>query len=132
MNRERQPHREGEGTVGAPATAHPIRDVDSGVWAQLGGHRCDSGGVGQGASAREKYVNITIVRAAATQWRLSMRETEVLAGIVIGLTDRSIASRLGLSPRTVSDHVRSLLAKAHTANRTGLTSLALQLNTGAP
>jgi DNA-binding NarL/FixJ family response regulator len=43
--------------------------------------------------------------------RLSQREREVLALVAEGLTDRAIAQRLWLTPKTVETHVRHILAK---------------------
>jgi len=48
---------------------------------------------------------------------VSPREEEVLALLADGLTDREIAARLGISPRTVETHVGSLLNKLGVRNR---------------
>jgi two-component system response regulator DevR len=48
---------------------------------------------------------------------ISAREEEVLAQLAEGLTDREIAERLGISPRTVETHVGSLLSKLGVKNR---------------
>lgn len=48
---------------------------------------------------------------------LSERETEVLGHLAEGLTDREIAERLGISPRTVETHVGSILHKLGVRNR---------------
>jgi DNA-binding NarL/FixJ family response regulator len=48
---------------------------------------------------------------------LSAREAEVLRHLADGLTDREIASRLGISPRTVETHVGSILQKLRVRNR---------------
>lgn len=48
---------------------------------------------------------------------VSPREDEVLALLADGLTDREIADRLGISPRTVETHVGSLLNKLGVRNR---------------
>lgn len=49
---------------------------------------------------------------------LSQRELDVLALITEGLSNQEIADRLVLSERTVRNHVASILAKLHLANRT--------------
>jgi DNA-binding NarL/FixJ family response regulator len=48
---------------------------------------------------------------------LSGREYEVLRHLADGLTDRNIAERLGISPRTVETHVGSILHKLGVRNR---------------
>ena len=48
---------------------------------------------------------------------LSDREAEVLGHLAEGLTDREIAERLGISPRTVETHVGSILHKLGVRNR---------------
>jgi DNA-binding NarL/FixJ family response regulator len=48
---------------------------------------------------------------------ISPREEEVLALLADGMTDREIADRLGISPRTVETHVGSLLNKLSVRNR---------------
>jgi DNA-binding NarL/FixJ family response regulator len=48
---------------------------------------------------------------------LSSRETEVLARLTDGLTDREIAEALVISPRTVESHVSNVLRKLGVRNR---------------
>ena len=48
---------------------------------------------------------------------LSSRETEVLAHLAEGLTDREIADALVISPRTVESHVSNVLRKLGVRNR---------------
>ncbi len=54
---------------------------------------------------------------AETGWDLSAREDEVLRLLGEGLTDREIADRLVISPRTVETHVGSILRKLGVRNR---------------
>ncbi len=55
--------------------------------------------------------------------RLSRRESEVLREIRAGLTNREIASSLGLSTTTVNKHVHSILQKLGVRNRAQAASL---------
>jgi two-component system, NarL family, nitrate/nitrite response regulator NarL len=58
--------------------------------------------------------------------RLTPREREVLAGIAAGETSRAIASRLGLSPRTVETYRESLARKLDIKTVAALTRFALE------
>src|SRR5262249_27312608 len=49
---------------------------------------------------------------------LTQREVEVLRLIAVGKSNRDIANALFVSPNTVANHVRSILTKTGTANRT--------------
>ena len=57
---------------------------------------------------------------------LSQREVEVLRLIAAGKTDREIAEELFISFRTVGNHVRNILNKTNTANRTEATAFAVR------
>ncbi|MDQ2708976.1 MAG: response regulator transcription factor [Actinomycetota bacterium] len=57
--------------------------------------------------------------------RLTERETEVLGLVAAGLTSRQTATRLGLSHRTVENHVQSTLRKLHLHNRIELVRYAI-------
>jgi DNA-binding NarL/FixJ family response regulator len=48
---------------------------------------------------------------------LTRREREIAALVTQGLTDRDIATRLVISPRTVNVHVGHILAKLDVTNR---------------
>lgn len=65
-------------------------------------------------------------RPTPSQFNLSERELDVLAGIVEGLTNRQIAERLSISRSTVKFHVSSILAKLGVASRTEAVALAIQ------
>lgn len=58
--------------------------------------------------------------------RLTERETDVLRLVVEGLTARQIATRLGLSPRTVENHVQRLLGRLPVSNRAALVRYAIE------
>ena len=59
------------------------------------------------------------------RYGLSPRELEVLRIVAEGLTDPEVAERLYLSPRTVSQHLRSIYSKLGVTSRTAATRLAL-------
>jgi two-component system nitrate/nitrite response regulator NarL len=58
---------------------------------------------------------------------LSEREAEVLSLVAEGLANKEIAARLGISEHTVRFHVRALLGKLGTQNRTEAVVRALRL-----
>lgn len=62
--------------------------------------------------------------------RLSTRERQVTDGILCRLTNKEIASRLGLSERTVKFHVSNLLRKFGAPGRYDLTLSLLRQATG--
>ncbi len=56
---------------------------------------------------------------------LTVRERDVLAGVVAGETNKEIAGRLGISPRTVESHRENLMRKLDIRNVAGLTRFAV-------
>ncbi|WP_329014308.1 response regulator transcription factor [Micromonospora rifamycinica] len=63
---------------------------------------------------------------AGTAPRLTERETEVLRLVAKGLSYKQIAGRLGLSHRTVQNHVQNTLGKLQLHNRVELTRYAIE------
>jgi DNA-binding NarL/FixJ family response regulator len=61
---------------------------------------------------------------------LSDREQQVLRHLAEGLTDREIANRLGISPRTVETHVGSILHKLGVRNRAQAARRYMESNGG--
>lgn len=61
---------------------------------------------------------------------LTPRETEVLRMVAKGLSSKQVATRLGLSSRTVDNHVASTLRKLQLGNRVELTRFALENGIG--
>jgi len=55
---------------------------------------------------------------------LTEREVGVLRLIAMGRNNREIGQVLGISPNTVANHVRSILEKTYTANRTEAAAFA--------
>lgn len=61
---------------------------------------------------------------------LTGREREVLAGVARGLSNRAIASELGITERTARTHVSNILAKLGLASRTQAALLAAEHGIG--
>lgn len=57
---------------------------------------------------------------AAACWTLTPRQTQVLAEVVVGLTNKEIAGELECEEGTVEVHVSKLLKKSGAGNRAGL------------
>ncbi len=58
---------------------------------------------------------------------LTARECEVLALLATGLPNKGIAHRLGISPKTVGNHVEHIYVKLDVTNRAGAALFAMQL-----
>jgi DNA-binding NarL/FixJ family response regulator len=58
---------------------------------------------------------------------LTGREGEILQLLALGLTNKQIAHRLGISAHTVKFHVSSIFAKMQTTNRTETVKLGLKM-----
>jgi DNA-binding NarL/FixJ family response regulator len=65
------------------------------------------------------------VHELAGQLALTRRESEVLALLAAGHSNRQIADDLVISPATVARHVHSILAKVGVANRTSAAAWVL-------
>jgi DNA-binding NarL/FixJ family response regulator len=60
---------------------------------------------------------------------LSEREVEILKTLAKDLSNKEIASRLGISDRTVQQHLSNIFSKLGVASRTGAVLKALQMGT---
>lgn len=58
--------------------------------------------------------------------QLTPRQSEILAAMVRGLTDRDISRQIGIRLDGVNDHVRAILAKIGAANRTEAVAIAMR------
>lgn len=63
---------------------------------------------------------------------LTDRETEILRLVAKGLSSRDIAEQLGISFRTVQNHVQNTLTKLHLHNRVELTRYAIERGLDGP
>jgi DNA-binding CsgD family transcriptional regulator len=100
---EPRPHRAAADAAGAAAS----------VQAEVRAGRLD----GDAASAVLKAAGHRIARRAARPAGLTSREVEVLRLLAMGLSNREIAGRLVISPKTASHHVEHIYAKTGAANR---------------
>lgn len=62
----------------------------------------------------------------ASDFGLTEREREILGMIVMGLTNKQLASQLGLSVHTVDAHLRHIYGKLEVHNRSGAVAKALK------
>lgn len=58
--------------------------------------------------------------------RISPRQAEILGLMAEGGTSKTIGAKLGITPRTVDSHVRTIILKLGAASRTHAVSLWLQ------
>jgi DNA-binding CsgD family transcriptional regulator/tetratricopeptide (TPR) repeat protein len=65
-------------------------------------------------------------RRAVNPGGLTQREVEVLRLVAEGLTDADVGERLFISPRTVSQHLRSIYSKLDVPSRAAATRLAVE------
>lgn len=56
--------------------------------------------------------------AGLNRYHLSVRELDVLRRLVSGKTNKEIANDLGLSEKTIKNHLRTIFAKMHVDDRT--------------
>jgi DNA-binding NarL/FixJ family response regulator len=77
-----------------------------------------SGGIALGA--------LVVMRIADSMKHeaLSRREEDILAQVVLGLSNKSIAAKLALAVETVKTHLKSILRKLDAANRTEAAAIA--------
>lgn len=73
----------------------------------------------------EPYESRSLLTDAVRRFRLTNRELEVIALLLSGLGTPAIARRLSISETTVNDHVKRLLAKTSSANRTEMAATLL-------
>lgn len=77
-----------------------------------------------GASVRQRRTGLDQVPDDLRAIGVTVREHEVLQLLVGRLTNKAIANRLHISPRTVEKHVASLIIKAEVADRIELSDFA--------
>ena len=66
------------------------------------------------------------IQTSSSRGKVSKREMDVLLLVKDGLRNPEIAEQLGLSTKTVENHVRSILQKLGAKNRTEAVVIALK------
>lgn len=84
------------------------------------------GELGRQALNEARDLAASLEAAPATAHPLSPREHEVLSLAALGLTNKEIAYRLGISERTVQFHMNSVFNKTATGSRTEAVAVALR------
>jgi len=69
----------------------------------------------------------TLVARPAPPFALSARELEVLRSVAAGLSDKQVAGLLGISPKTVRNHLSQIFTKLQAGNRVEAVINALKL-----
>jgi DNA-binding CsgD family transcriptional regulator len=67
-----------------------------------------------------------VVRRREGPAGLTAREVEVLRLVALGLTNKQIARRLVISPKTAGNHIEHIYTKIGTSNRAGASLFAMQ------
>jgi DNA-binding CsgD family transcriptional regulator len=68
------------------------------------------------------------VNYLTSRYKLTLREKDIIALVLIGRDDRAIAHDLEISRSTVKWHMHNLFGKTRTDKREGLLRLALQID----
>jgi len=71
------------------------------------------------AQALERLTGVS-AREGATDGRLTRRESDVVAAVALGLRNKEVARKLGISEQTVKSHVNNVLRKLHLQSRMAL------------
>ncbi|MDN5797995.1 MAG: LuxR C-terminal-related transcriptional regulator [Intrasporangium sp.] len=109
---EPRPHR--PALSAAQAAAHVTRQARDG--------RLDPAAVDAVLAAAGQRQTLAAPRPAG----LTPREVEVLALLANGLTNRQVARRLGITPKTVGNHVERIYTKAGVSTRAAATLFAIE------
>ena len=87
----------------------------------IGFPKVSAGGLGTAVDhtgvASDALSTTTVVARSAFQIGLSPRELEVLRSVAAGLSDKQVAGRLGISPKTVRNHLSQIFSKLQAGNR---------------
>lgn len=81
--------------------------------------------------SRESPSSSEVAQVRAKAKNLSLRERQVLDGILAGLSNKVIAQNLSLSPRTVEVHRASVMGKMGARNLSDLVGMAIRAKLGS-
>lgn len=70
--------------------------------------------------------------SVAADWNLSKRQSEVMARVIAGDTNKSIATRIEISVSMVEQHLAAIFRKAGVSSRHELIALHWRLTSGGP
>ncbi len=90
------------------------------------------GGTAEAGPGPQGGLEVTLRMAIAMPVQLTPRESEVIQLLTEGLTNKEIALRLSLSPRTVNFHLDNIYSKLGVNSRTEAAIYALQHGWGPP
>jgi DNA-binding CsgD family transcriptional regulator len=76
--------------------------------------------------------HMTAPQHTKDRYSLTAREQTVLVSLLKGLTNKEIASRMGITEYTAKDHIKNLMRKTHTTTRTGLLAQILLTTAESP
>lgn len=78
----------------------------------------------------ERVRGRNVLRRASERYEITPRERDVLAYLLGGMRIEKIAERLSIAPSTVNDHIRSLIARTNSSNRSQMLARILGWKNG--
>jgi DNA-binding NarL/FixJ family response regulator len=113
------------------ADSRPSAELAEAVWRRTGGnpYRLTELLAIEGGNGPEALV--PGLSGAVAHDQLTAREREVLGCLAEGMSNKQIATALGISVRTVTVHVSNLLRKTGAASRTKAALLAVKATAGS-
>jgi DNA-binding NarL/FixJ family response regulator len=104
-----------------------VRFVADALWRVAHGERVFSQDQERAAVAELGRLAQRTREASGAKSHLTRRELEILEHVAVGLSVKQVASRVGLSPRTVETHLTKLYRKLGARNRVQALSRAASL-----
>jgi two-component system nitrate/nitrite response regulator NarL len=115
------------------ADSRPSAELAEAVWRRTGGnpYRLTELLAVEGGNGPEALIPEGLIPGAVAHDQLTAREREVLGCLAEGMSNKQIATALGISVRTVTVHVSNLLRKTGAASRTEAALLAVKATAGS-